>query len=304
MDVLVRDHARDGRLVHADVVGDVPKHERPEMLDAVIQELPLVPDDRVGDLVDRALALVEALDQPDGRPHLVLEIVRGLGADRAVAAPQQPAVGRRNPQLRQAVLGELDDVLVADLADEDVRLDVDRPLARVLAAGLRLEVLDDLERRLDLRHPDAELLGQRRELPVQELGPVLPDDPFDQRVLDAEGGELDQKAVRQVEGADARRIEGADQGQRRVHVGLVFIVRLADLLARDPQVPVLVDVADEIGRDLPNGPAARRTSRAARSGTPAVPPAGSGRSRASTPRAAPGTGGGCRRSRGSPRSRS
>ena len=68
----------------ADVVGDVAQDQRPQVLDAVVEELALVAHDRVGDLVDRALALVEALDQPDRRAHLVLEVV---GALRRPIAP-------------------------------------------------------------------------------------------------------------------------------------------------------------------------------------------------------------------------
>src|SRR5262245_16336513 len=83
VDVFVGTDARDRGLVHPDVVGDVAQHERPEVLDTLVEELPLVAHDRVGDLVDRPLALVEALDEPDRRAHLVLEVRRGLLADRA-----------------------------------------------------------------------------------------------------------------------------------------------------------------------------------------------------------------------------
>ena len=62
--VLVGHHAADGRLVHADVVGDVAQHERPQVLDAVVEEVPLEIDDARGDLVDRLLALLDRLDQP------------------------------------------------------------------------------------------------------------------------------------------------------------------------------------------------------------------------------------------------
>ena len=47
----------------------------PQVLDPLVEEAPLVAHDRVGHLVDRALPLVEALDQPHGRAHLVLEVV-------------------------------------------------------------------------------------------------------------------------------------------------------------------------------------------------------------------------------------
>ena len=77
--------------------------------------------------------------------------------------------------------------------------------------------------------------------------------------------ELQQQAVGQVEGADARRVEGAHERERRLDVGVVLVAGGADLLARDAEVAVLVDVADEVGRDLADARRARPTSRAARS---------------------------------------
>src|SRR4051812_48098653 len=50
--VLVRHDATDGGLVHADVVGDVAQHQRPQVLDAVVEEIALEVDDAVGDLLD------------------------------------------------------------------------------------------------------------------------------------------------------------------------------------------------------------------------------------------------------------
>src|SRR5262252_1730719 len=51
--VLVRDDAADRRLVHADVVGHVAQHQRPQVLDAVVQEVPLEVDDALRNLEDR-----------------------------------------------------------------------------------------------------------------------------------------------------------------------------------------------------------------------------------------------------------
>jgi hypothetical protein len=47
-----------GGLVHADVVGDVAQHQRPQVLDAVVEEVALEVDDAGRDLVDRLLALL------------------------------------------------------------------------------------------------------------------------------------------------------------------------------------------------------------------------------------------------------
>src|SRR5687767_992084 len=56
--VLVVHDAADGRFVHADVVGHVAQDERPQILDAVIEKLPLEIDDARRHLVDRLLPLV------------------------------------------------------------------------------------------------------------------------------------------------------------------------------------------------------------------------------------------------------
>jgi hypothetical protein len=50
--------------VHADVGGHVAQHQGPQVRDPVVEEGALVADDRVRDLVDRALALVDTLQEP------------------------------------------------------------------------------------------------------------------------------------------------------------------------------------------------------------------------------------------------
>jgi hypothetical protein len=57
--------------VHADVVGHIPQDQWFELLDAVVQKRPLELDDGYRDLVDRALALFETLDQTERGAQLV-----------------------------------------------------------------------------------------------------------------------------------------------------------------------------------------------------------------------------------------
>ena len=83
--VLVGHDAADRRLVHADVVGDVAQHERPQVLDAVIEEVALEVDDAGRDLVDRLLPLLHRLDQPQRRAELVFHVgARLVGVLRAL----------------------------------------------------------------------------------------------------------------------------------------------------------------------------------------------------------------------------
>mgnify|MGYP003694611075 CR=1 FL=1 len=61
-------------------------------LDAVVQELALVLDDRDRDLVDRALPLLEALDQAERRAELVAHVF--LGVAPGLAPPPRSTIFR------------------------------------------------------------------------------------------------------------------------------------------------------------------------------------------------------------------
>ena len=160
--VLVGHDAADRRLVHADVVGDVAQHQRPQVLDAVIEEVALEVDDAVGDLVDRLLPLLDRLDQPQRRAELVLHVgARLVGVVRR-ALVEQPAVDRADPHLRQPVLVQHRDVLVLDLDDVDVGDDVLRLRRVVAAARLRIEVPDDLDVLLQIVDASARACGRSR----------------------------------------------------------------------------------------------------------------------------------------------
>jgi hypothetical protein len=100
--VLVVDHAGHGGLVHPDVVGDVAQDQRPQVLDAVIQERVLEIDDARRDLDDRLLPLVRPTSEPERGAELVLHVGARL-VGRLAALVQQPAVHRTDAQLRQAV---------------------------------------------------------------------------------------------------------------------------------------------------------------------------------------------------------
>src|SRR3546814_13544689 len=58
-DELVAGDPADGALVHADGVGDVAQHQRPQVLDTVVEEARLLPDALGRDLQDGGGALVQ-----------------------------------------------------------------------------------------------------------------------------------------------------------------------------------------------------------------------------------------------------
>ena len=120
--------------MHADVLGDVAQDQRLEVRDALVEELALELQDRLGDLDDRALPLLDRADQP-----LRARSLSWMYSLRLGAAGQRVPVEAGDLQLGQAVVVGDDEVLVADLVDVDVGGDVVRLLGGVLAARLRVE---------------------------------------------------------------------------------------------------------------------------------------------------------------------
>ena len=98
----------------------------------------------------RALALLDALDQPGGGAHLVLDVLLGVGA---AGAAEHLAIVRADAQARQALLVEGDDVLLADLLHEDVGRDVAHVALAEVAARLGLQRGDVAGGRRPRRRP-------------------------------------------------------------------------------------------------------------------------------------------------------
>jgi hypothetical protein len=80
--VLGRGHARDGRLVQAQLVGDLAQHQRPHRELAVGEEVALPLDDRVGHAQDGVEALLDVLDEPARLLQPLLQRLVALAAVR------------------------------------------------------------------------------------------------------------------------------------------------------------------------------------------------------------------------------
>ena len=81
---LLRGHARDGRFVQVERVGDLAQHQRPHRDFAVLEEMPLAVDDRLRHAQDRVEALLHVLDQPLRFLQLARELLRaGVAVARA-----------------------------------------------------------------------------------------------------------------------------------------------------------------------------------------------------------------------------
>src|SRR5215469_15884184 len=105
--------------------------ERPQVLDAAIEEVLLERDDACRDLDDGLLALVDGLEEPERGSELVLDVGPRL-IRRLAALVEQPPIGWADPELRQPVLVEDGPVALLGLDDVDVRDDVLR-VARAVA---------------------------------------------------------------------------------------------------------------------------------------------------------------------------
>ncbi len=242
---LVRDDARDGALVHPDVLGDVAQDERLEVRDAVVEEVALLLHDGLGDPHDRALPLVEALEEPLRRAHLLAQVALPLAVEVRVARQQHPPVQGGHLQARKAVVVEDDDVVVLDLHDGDVGLDVDRAGRVVAAAGFRVQLADPLEGLLDLLDRDAHLAREKGRGLGPELREAVGHELHEEGRRDVRGTRLQEEDLRQVAPADADRVERLEERERLL--GGLERARdgLGRLLERHPQAAVRIDVSDQ-----------------------------------------------------------
>ena len=186
-----------------------------EVRDAVVEEVALLADDRLGDPDDRPLPLVEALHEPLRRAHLLAEVAPALAVEGAVARLEHPPVERRDPQAREAVVVEEDDVVVLDLHDRHVGLDVDRPGRVVPAARPRIELADP--RRASCWSsssgtPICRARSGRRLRP--EVRKAVRDELHEERRRDVGGPRLEEEHLGEVPPADADRVERLEERER------------------------------------------------------------------------------------------
>ena len=145
--------------MHADVIRHVAQVEGPKVLLAAVEEGSLKAQDRLHHLGDRALPLVDRLDQPLGGAELLAHVLLRLFA--LMSPTQHRAVRVAHLEARQAVFVQHHVVFVGDLLHEDVWRDVDRllePRDHLLVYELltraRLKVTDQPRRSGDLLHAD------------------------------------------------------------------------------------------------------------------------------------------------------
>src|SRR5207237_8972039 len=112
-------------------------HQRPETADSVIEKGALEFDDRVGDLKDRLLTLINRLHQPFGGTKTLLQILFGLRASLTIVHHALVIAGE--PQPRNRTLIEGDDLIVSHLYDEHIGDYVGRLLAAIVATRFRLQ---------------------------------------------------------------------------------------------------------------------------------------------------------------------
>ena len=84
MNIFVGRDSRHGGFVHLNVIGNITQDHGLNMSWTLIEELSLMLHDALSDFVDRSLALVNRLDQPNSSPKLVLNVLLGLVAGRFV----------------------------------------------------------------------------------------------------------------------------------------------------------------------------------------------------------------------------
>ena len=264
--------------MHADVLGDVAQNQGAQVLDAAVQEIALELDQALGHLEDGALALLDALDEPDGRAHLLADVLLGLLVHGAAGLGLR-RVERVDPQVGHPLVVQDHHVLVAHLVHEDVRGDVLHVVGPEDAPGLGVQLGDDLGGGEDVVDLDAEHLGGLLVAAALQVLQVVAQQRLDDGAAHPQARHLDQQALAQVAGPDADRVEFLDPfqhpfGKRQEHAlgkplgGILdagargvrvepgplqkFLAKGAHLHAgighirkTRPEIAVLVDVADD-----------------------------------------------------------
>ncbi len=247
--VFIGGHPADGGLVHADVLGHVPEHHGFQMRDPFFEKGLLKAEDALHDPVDGFLALMDASDQPRGRPDLLLKVFPFLFSNGLPPAEGVAVIGV-DSESRHSVVVEYDDEFPVHFVDEDVGDDVSGFFLAELATRLGFQTLDDPDRRKDVLQFHFQGLGDDLVILVFQVGEMLPNNGRDDGVFQPQVRGLDEQGFLEVSGADARRIEGLHAGKdfrdfffgRTAHPNQVF--------QADVKVAVPVQVADDEAADL------------------------------------------------------
>ena len=175
LDVFVGDGAADGRLVHADDIGDLGHREGFEERDAALEERDLGFDDLPGDALDRALALLDGVDEKLARAHALAEIVAFLFGERALGDHVAVRVG--NSETRDVVAVEVDLPLVSVFFDGYVRNHDAVAVFGETAPGRGVEFADLFDGRLHVVGVGGELARELRDAAAGEQFEMVADHP-------------------------------------------------------------------------------------------------------------------------------
>eukprot|EP01136_Pigoraptor_vietnamica_P012868 Opistho-1_new@53237 len=253
--VLGRGHARDGRLVQAQLVGDLAQHQRLHRDRAVAEEGLLPLDDGLRDTLDGVEALQDVLHEPARLLQPRAQARARFGA-RAALLLDRLRVEVIDAQLGHHVGIEHDAPAAAGLLHDHVgHDDVGLGLGEG-PAGLGLAAHDQRLRGLQQLLVGA---GGGHQLlavaPGQQLEVVLADQDRDHLRLAARPGpQLQRQALRQVARTDAQRLQVVQPLQRAAQAVEQFLDRdvvlvagqaLGDLFQRVGQVAVLVERLDQ-----------------------------------------------------------
>jgi hypothetical protein len=109
---------------------------------ASVQKLPLKPNDGLGDPKDGSLALMNGLDQPEGRTNFFVDVFFGFSSGWNLLPEDIPVI-RADAQLGQAILIEHHYVLLAHLINIHVWGNVRNVLVAKAPSGFGVEFAEE-----------------------------------------------------------------------------------------------------------------------------------------------------------------
>ena len=133
-----------------DFLGDFFDHHGLELIDAPFEEILLARDNRIAHFHDRLLALLDVLDQLNGRFVALFHVIARVAI--VTVSGEQPFVGGVQAQLGHVFVIHDDQPLVTMLDESDIGFDQSGGNLVVLKSRTRIEGADVVERGQDGLH--------------------------------------------------------------------------------------------------------------------------------------------------------
>src|SRR5215472_3331006 len=238
------------RRVYANFFRHFLDHHRLERVRTLIQKFSLPSDDGLANAKNGVLSLLDVFHQLHGCGEALLHVVAHVSIS-GIFDKQTPVRGTQ-AQLRHVVFVQIGLPLAVYFAEVNVWLDQARFGFVVAQARPGIELLDDVDGALHDFQRAVQGARNFLELVGLHLLQMLGNNLLSQRVLRIKRLQLQQQALTQIPRANSHRIEFLNHRHGVVQVVLGVFPVLGELFRGGGQISVLIQVTDDVVRDLPH----------------------------------------------------